>query len=79
MLREALAYFGEDFGTEFDRFLSENPIVPHTMFFTHLGSPETIRIVKGDRRADEDTNLAKQYWSRRKQGNGHNRGEMGTV
>jgi hypothetical protein len=65
LLREALAHFGAEFGTGFDQFLASVPIVPHTMFFTQLGSPETIRIHQEDDTSYEATSVSVEYWARR--------------
>jgi len=66
LLRQALAHFGADYAREFDEFLENNPVIPHTMLFTHIGSPETIRIVKRNAEVDESHSISNKYWNRRR-------------
>ena len=63
-MREALAFFGDEFAVTFDRYLKLETVMPHTMFFTHLGSPETISLVKETREEYPGT-PAREYWRRR--------------
>jgi hypothetical protein len=51
LLARAMDRQGKKFGDHFRRYLREETTVPHTMFFAHLGAPETIRISKERRTA----------------------------
>jgi hypothetical protein len=65
LLRDALHHFGAAFSKDFQEYLAIGTTVPHTMFFVHLGAPETLRIRKEqdpDFKADSPS-LA--YWRAR--------------
>lgn len=45
ILASSISYINKEVGDEFRQYSKLNMSVPHSMFFTHLGSPETIRII----------------------------------
>jgi hypothetical protein len=61
----ALAYFGAEFATSFRLFLEGHDAIPHTMFFTHLGSPETIHIIPGQAKKARTRLTSIEYWEKR--------------
>lgn len=63
LMREAFAFFGEEFATSFDSYLKLETVMPNTMFFTHLGSPETISLTK--EHEENRASRAEEYWTRR--------------
>lgn len=65
LVRDTLAHFGEDLAQEFDHFLMLDRVMPHTMFFTHLGSPETITLRKQKRNNVDIGRSAVEYWRQR--------------
>lgn len=65
IMSEALGYFGGAFAREFDQFLEHNTVMTHTMLFTHLGSPESITLVKKNIRNSNAGSEAYHYWRRR--------------
>lgn len=66
IMASALRHFGLSFVDAFREFLAAGPPLPHTMFFTHLGSPEGILIRKSASHANEDS-PSERYWSERLQ------------
>ena len=64
IIREALTFFGEEFAVAFDNYLKLDAVMPHTMFFTHLGSPETILLAKEASPPGRESE-AEEYWQRR--------------
>jgi hypothetical protein len=65
ILAKALDHFGPEFAESFRRYLAEESTVPHTMFFSHLGASETIKILK-ERKKNHDTDSpALRYWRKR--------------
>jgi hypothetical protein len=65
ILRDAIAHFGHQYAADFDTYLATTETVPHTMFFTHLGSPETI-VIRNDSHAGSNTESpTNEYWLRR--------------
>jgi hypothetical protein len=60
----ALRRFSAELVDEFRNFLAAGKIVPHTMFFTHLGSPESILLRKAARRSSPSS-PAQDYWRAR--------------
>lgn len=64
-MRSALRHFGAEFASSFDNFIETEDAIPHTMFFTQLGSPETIHIVKSSSRIDSQELQSVKYWQRR--------------
>ncbi len=66
LLKEAISKFSHSIAAEFELFLRRNVVVPHTMFFTHLGSPDTIRIVREARTTAAVSELeSHKYWTAR--------------
>jgi hypothetical protein len=65
IMRHALASFDAEFANSFDRYLALGATMPHTMFFTHLGSPETIKLGKKPIQKESE---AREYWKRRDSG-----------
>jgi hypothetical protein len=61
---EALQRFDASLVDEFRNFLALGRILPHTMFFTHLGSPESILLRKGKVRSTVGS-PAERYWRAR--------------
>ncbi len=60
--------FGSEFGEHFRQYLRAEVTVPHTMFFAHLGAPETIRIRKESRPTYDEASPAFAYWQMRASG-----------
>jgi hypothetical protein len=46
IVKDALGRLDPAVAADFDVFLRRNVVVPHTMFYTHIGSPDSIRIVR---------------------------------
>lgn len=65
LLARAMDRFGRKFGEQFRQYLGDEPTVPHTMFFVHLGAPETIKIRKEPRPAFDEASEALAYWQMR--------------
>lgn len=65
LLARAMDRFGSEFGENFRRYLQDEATVPHTMFFAHLGAPETIRIRKEPRPEFDEASAALAYWQMR--------------
>lgn len=65
LMVDAFRRFGEEFAESFSTYLQTEPPLPHTMFFTHLGSPETIHIVKEELASPDNGNPALMYWNSR--------------
>lgn len=65
LLTRAIGRFSKEVADKFQEYLRREAPVPHTMFFTHLGAPETI-IIRKERRPDEDTTSESfAYWEMR--------------
>jgi len=65
LLTQAMERFGGDLANSFRVYLSREVVVPHTMFFAHLGSPETILIRKDRQSTFEKDSPALAYWQMR--------------
>jgi hypothetical protein len=65
LLARAMDHFGGEFGAHFSEYLRDEVTVPHTMFFAHLGSPETIRIRKERQPTYDEQSPALAYWEMR--------------
>lgn len=64
LMREAMMHFGKGYEQSFNHYLMHVRTIPHTMFFTQLGSSESIHIRK-TREADHAENRALTYWQER--------------
>lgn len=64
ILEQSIRHFDAQCADDFKRFIVRNEILPHTMLYTHLGSPETIKVIR-DEDARPVQNEASEYWSRR--------------
>jgi hypothetical protein len=62
-MKTAFERFGDEYSQSFDRFLHETKVIPHTQFFSQLGSPETIFLVKGKKQVFEERLM--RYWEER--------------
>jgi hypothetical protein len=65
LLAKAMDRFGRDLGDSFREYLSSEVTMPHTMFFVHLGSPETILVRKNRDPKFEENSPALAYWQMR--------------
>lgn len=65
LLARAMDRFGGEFGNHFRQYLRDETTVPHTMFFAHLGAPETIRIHKERQPTYDEVSAAFAYWQMR--------------
>lgn len=65
LLARAMDRFGNEFANHFRQYLREQTTVPHTMFFAHLGAPETIRIRKELQPTYDENSPALAYWQMR--------------
>ena len=65
LMVDAFRRFGEEFASSFSTYVQMEPPLPHTMFFTHLGSPETVHIVKEKSASRDNDNPALMYWNSR--------------
>lgn len=65
LLARAMDRFGKDLGDYFREYLRTERTVPHTMFFCHLGAPETILIRRDQARSTPEGNAALTYWEQR--------------
>jgi hypothetical protein len=63
LMKTAFERFGDEYSQSFDRFLHETKVIPHTQFFSQLGSPETIFLVKGKKQVFEERLM--RYWEER--------------
>jgi hypothetical protein len=66
ILEESIRHFDPQCADDFKRFLLRNEVLQHTMFYTHLGSPETIKILR-EKDGSRYANRATEYWSRREE------------
>jgi len=57
--------FGSDLGASFREYLGSEATVPHTMFFSHLGAPDTIILQKDRQAALNEGNPSQIYWQMR--------------
>jgi hypothetical protein len=64
VMQDAMRHFGNQCANAFEYYLKHIPTIPHTMFFTQFGSPETIKIIK-TKDADTQNNKAHEYWQER--------------
>jgi hypothetical protein len=64
IMAAALQRFGSFLVDAFREFLAAGPPLPHTMFFTHLGSPEGILIRKSASPTNEES-PSEAYWNER--------------
>ena len=67
LLAQAINRFGKELGDSFRQYLRTEVTVPHTMFFTHLGAPETIVIRKEPQPGFETNSPTVAYWRMRAQ------------
>jgi hypothetical protein len=65
IMHETMEYFGKTHAEAFASYMKNIPTIPHTMFFTNMGSPESIHIVKAEKQ-DTSDNPAETYWKRRR-------------
>jgi hypothetical protein len=65
LLRDALQHFNESLAADFQEYLATGTTIPHTMFFVHLGAPETIRIRKERDEAFDTDSPSLAYWQAR--------------
>ena len=65
LLTQALNHFSKELGDRFQEYLQRGAIVPHTMFFTQLGAPETIFIKKKEGLTGDESSSALAYWEMR--------------
>lgn len=65
LLATAMDRFGHDLGKHFRQYLQDETTVPHTMFFAHLGAPETIKIRKEPQPTYDEGSAAHAYWQTR--------------
>ena len=65
LLTEALDRFDNKLGESFRDYCRLEATIPHTMFFTHLGSPDTILIGKKPAPRDTYESAAHEYWAKR--------------
>jgi hypothetical protein len=64
IMAAAMRRFGQVYEDKFREYLAVESPLPHTMFFTHLGSPESILLRKTRGQSDLG-NPAERYWSHR--------------
>lgn len=69
LIQEALAHFSKDIAQDFNDYVRNTQPVQHTMFFSQLGSPETILLHKAESRAPEPADV-RNYWDKRKKEDG---------
>jgi len=65
LLARALDRFSSELGDSFREYLQREPTVPHTMFFAHLGAPDTILIRKERSPTYDEDGPALKYWKMR--------------
>jgi hypothetical protein len=65
LLEQALGHFSSELRDKFREYRMREAIVPHTMFFTHLGAPETIIIRKEQPPNGDENSAALAYWEMR--------------
>lgn len=65
LMQNALSHFGSEFSDSFRDFLATEDAIPHTMFFTHIGSPETITIVAEPNKRSRRASIAIEYAKKR--------------
>jgi len=65
LLKEAISRFDPSIAEDFETFLRRNIVVPHTMFFTQLGSPETIRVTRTLKAPSALKSESHEYWAAR--------------
>lgn len=65
LLAKAMDRFGSDLGASFREYLGSEATVPHTMFFSHLGAPDTIILQKDRQAALNEGNPSQIYWQMR--------------
>jgi hypothetical protein len=71
ILGSVISQFDKAAGEDFGRFVASKLMFPHTMLFTHLGSPETIRII-GNVGQQQMNEIGKQMLSARSAHQGWN-------
>ncbi len=64
LLEDSIRHFDAECADDFHRFVATNKVLMHTMFYTHLGSPETIHIVGEEERRDSEGDSV-DYWETR--------------
>ncbi|MGA7916949.1 MAG: hypothetical protein WCA00_17065 [Candidatus Acidiferrales bacterium] len=64
LLARAIDRFDKGIGKTFREFVQTEKTVPHTMFFSHLGAPETTLIGKDPKPVGPEEVVA-QYWKKR--------------
>ncbi len=65
LLCDALKHFNETLAVDFQKYIAAGTTIPHTMFFVHLGAPETIRIRKVPDEAFDANSPSLAYWQER--------------
>jgi hypothetical protein len=67
LLATAIGRFGLELRESYRDYLQGEATVPHTMFFTHLGAPETIVLRKEPDPMFDEKSAALAYWQSRLQ------------
>jgi len=65
LLARAIDRFSKELGDSFREYLRTERTVPHTMFFSHLGAPETILIRKDAKHERPEESVGLAYWEKR--------------
>jgi CHAT domain len=65
LLIMAMERFGSELAASFREYVSSGITLPHTMFFSHLGAPETIILGKERQPSFDEDSPAQMYWQMR--------------